>query len=73
MMLWLHPSTASPKTPGERDALQRQIEATETQIDQVVHERYGLGGKRVDACCGRGYTMAEAAAVRRVGRGGLCG
>ncbi|MBN2129333.1 MAG: N-6 DNA methylase [Sedimentisphaerales bacterium] len=41
-MLELHKSLASAKTPGERNALQRQIDATDKQIDQLVYELYGL-------------------------------
>jgi hypothetical protein len=35
------PSSAA-KTPQERSVLQRQIDATDRQIDQLVYELYGL-------------------------------
>ncbi len=41
-MLQLHKALASTRTPGERAALQRQIDATDRQIDQLVYELYGL-------------------------------
>ena len=34
--------TNSSKTPQEKTALQRQIEATDKQIDQLVYQLYGL-------------------------------
>ncbi len=33
---------ASAKTPNEKEALGRQIAATDAQIDQLVYELYGL-------------------------------
>jgi len=39
-MLALHKQ--SPKTPQEKDALQRDIVATDAQIDRLVYELYGL-------------------------------
>jgi hypothetical protein len=30
------------KTPTERTAIERQIQATDTQIDQLVYQLYGL-------------------------------
>ena len=41
-MLQLHASLASAKTPDEKKALQRQLDATDRQIDQLVYELYGL-------------------------------
>ena len=41
-MLDLHERLAAAKTPHEKTALQRQIEATDRQIDQLVYELYGL-------------------------------
>jgi hypothetical protein len=41
-MLQLHKSLAAAKTPNEKEALQRQITATDAQIDQLVYELYGL-------------------------------
>lgn len=39
-----NPWVTSPtlKTPQERTTLQRQIEATDKQIDQLVYQLYGL-------------------------------
>ncbi|MBU0617390.1 MAG: hypothetical protein KKI02_06720 [Planctomycetes bacterium] len=33
---------AAAKTPHEKSALQRQIDTTDRQIDQLVYELYGL-------------------------------
>jgi type I restriction-modification system DNA methylase subunit len=41
-MLTLHKQLASAKTAHEKTALQRQIDATDKQIDQLVYELYGL-------------------------------
>jgi len=41
-MLDLHKSLAAAKTAHEKTALQRQIDATDRQIDQLVYELYGL-------------------------------
>jgi predicted nucleic acid-binding Zn-ribbon protein len=41
-MLQLHKSLAAAKTPNEKEALQRQIAATDVQIDQLVYELYDL-------------------------------
>ncbi|MFB3897256.1 MAG: Eco57I restriction-modification methylase domain-containing protein, partial [bacterium] len=41
-MLTLHKQLASTKTPDERTALQRHIDATDSQIDRLVYELYGL-------------------------------
>jgi len=41
-VLDLHERLAAAKTPHEKTALQRQIEATDRQIDQLVYELYGL-------------------------------
>ena len=43
-MLQLHKALASAKTPGERNALQGQIEASDRQIGPFVHESHGLIG-----------------------------
>ena len=32
----------SAKTPNEKETIQRQIAATDEQIDQLVYELYGL-------------------------------
>ena len=41
-MLSLHKQLAEAKTPTAKTMLQRQIEATDQQIDQLVYELYGL-------------------------------
>jgi type I restriction-modification system DNA methylase subunit len=41
-MLSLHKQLASTKTPDGKTRLQRQIDATDQQIDQLVYELYGL-------------------------------
>ena len=41
-MLTLHKQLAAAKAPDAKTRLQRQIEATDRQIDQLVYELYGL-------------------------------
>lgn len=41
-MLSLHAAEAAAKSPAQKDRLQRQIEATDRQIDQLVYRLYGL-------------------------------
>ena len=41
-MLSLHKQLQEARTPHEQTALQRQIEATDGQIDALVYELYGL-------------------------------
>jgi TaqI-like C-terminal specificity domain len=41
-MLSLHKQVKEAHTPHEQTALQRQIEATDEQIDALVYELYGL-------------------------------
>jgi len=41
-MLALHQSLAAAKTPPEKTSLERQIAVTDTQIDALVYELYGL-------------------------------
>ncbi len=38
----LHEQLAAAKTPTAKTVLQRQIEATDRQIDRLVYELYGL-------------------------------
>jgi hypothetical protein len=38
----LHNLLPKAKTPHEQESLQRQIAATDRQIDQLVYELYGL-------------------------------
>jgi hypothetical protein len=42
VMLDLHKRLAEAKNPSDRDLLQRQIDSTDRQIDQLVYELYGL-------------------------------
>jgi hypothetical protein len=46
-MLQLHESVAAAKTPNEKAALERQIAATDRQIDQLVYELYGLTDEEI--------------------------
>ena len=41
-MLDLHKKLAAAKTPNEKTVLQRQITATDGQIDRLVYDLYGL-------------------------------
>ena len=41
-MLDLHKKLAAARTPTDKTAIQRQIGATDRQIDQLVYELYGL-------------------------------
>ncbi len=41
-MLNLHQQSAAAKTPDAQARLQRQIDATDRQIDRLVYELYGL-------------------------------
>jgi hypothetical protein len=41
-MLGLHRQLAAARTPHEQTALERQIAATDTQIDRLVYQLYGL-------------------------------
>jgi hypothetical protein len=38
----LHRQLAAARTPQEKTALERQIAATDTQIDRLVDDLYGL-------------------------------
>ena len=46
-MLELHPKLAGARTPQEKTALERQIAATDTQIDALVYELYGLTAEEI--------------------------
>jgi hypothetical protein len=41
-MLALHGQAAAVRTPQEQAALERQIAATDTQVDRLVYDLYGL-------------------------------
>ena len=46
-MLQLHKALVLAKTPNEKNALQRQIDARDPQIDQLVYELYGLTDEEI--------------------------
>jgi hypothetical protein len=46
-MLDLHQRLSEVKGEHEKTALRRQIDATDTQIDQLVYERYGLSNAEI--------------------------
>ncbi len=47
LMLSLHKHLAAAKTEVEKNLIQRQIEAIDQQIDQIVYELYGLTGAEI--------------------------
>jgi hypothetical protein len=46
-MLELHPRLHAAQTAADRELLQRQIDATDAQIDALVYELYGLTEEEV--------------------------
>lgn len=46
-MLSLHKQLAAAKTPDEKTKLDRQIAATDRQIDQLVYELYALTAEEI--------------------------
>jgi hypothetical protein len=46
-MLALHPQRAAARTPHEQSALDRQIAATDRQIDRLVYDLYGLTDEEI--------------------------
>lgn len=46
-MLALHQQLAAAKTPQDATLLQRQIDATDKQIDQLVYALYGLTDEEI--------------------------
>jgi hypothetical protein len=52
-MLSLHKQLANVKTPDEKTRLQRQIDATDHQIDLLVYELYGLTDEEIQIVEGR--------------------
>ena len=46
-MLALHEQLADAKINQEKTILQRQLDATDRQIDQLVYELYGLTEKEI--------------------------
>ena len=53
-MLELHKKLANARTPQEKTALERQIAATDTQIDALVYELYGLTKEEIALVEGAG-------------------
>jgi len=47
MMLKLHKQLAAAKTSHEETMIQRQIDATDKQIDRLVYELYGLTDEEI--------------------------
>jgi hypothetical protein len=46
-MLALHKQLAAAKTPDDKTRMQRQIDATDQQINNLVYELYGLTNKEI--------------------------
>jgi hypothetical protein len=46
-MLELHKNLAATKTPREKESLERQVAATDREIDQLVYELYGLTDQEI--------------------------
>lgn len=46
-MLELHKQLASARTDYDKTIIQRQIDSTDRQIDQLVYELYGLTGEEI--------------------------
>jgi len=53
-MLTLHQLLATAKSGHDKTALQRQIEATDKQIDLLVYELYGLSEEEIKIVEGGG-------------------
>ena len=53
-VLSLHRQLAEARTPTAKTMLQRQIEATDQQIDQLVYELYGLTEEEIKVVEGKG-------------------
>ncbi|MHB8114204.1 MAG: hypothetical protein ACYDHA_12190, partial [Bellilinea sp.] len=46
-MLALHRQSAAARLPDEKERLERQIQATDRQIDNLVYELYGLTAEEI--------------------------
>ncbi len=53
-MLKLHKDLPDAKTPGEETRIQRQIDATDREIDRLVYELYGLSEEEIGIVEGEG-------------------
>jgi hypothetical protein len=58
-MLRLHRQLATAKSTAQKAILQRQIEATDRQIDQLVYQLYGLTDEEVGLIEGRGNPPSD--------------
>ncbi len=47
-MLSLQEQLAAAKAPNDKEAIQRQIEATDRQIDRLVYDLYGLTEEEIE-------------------------
>jgi len=61
-MLEMHRQLAAARTPQEQTALERQIAATDAQIDRLVYDLYGLTEDEISIVEGRAGAVAEVAA-----------
>jgi type I restriction-modification system DNA methylase subunit len=52
-MLPIHKQLAAAKTPDEKGRIQRQIDATDHQIDNLIYEIYGLTEKEIQSVEGK--------------------
>ena len=43
----LHKKLDAAKSPGDQTAIQRQIDATDMEIDKLIHELYGLTDEEI--------------------------
>ena len=46
-MLSLHNELAAARTPQDKTAFQRHIDATDRQMDRLVYQLYNLAGKEI--------------------------
>ena len=46
-MLELNNTLSAARTPPDRTSLERQIAATDTQIERLVYDRYGLTDEEI--------------------------
>jgi len=53
-MLQLHKELARAKTLHQKNVLQRRVDATDHEIDQLVYELYGLSDKEIAIVEGSG-------------------
>ena len=58
-MLGLHKQLAAARTPQEQTALERQIAATDTHIDRLVYDLYGLTEDEISIVEGAGGEQAS--------------